>query len=63
MVLLWGAVTSGQLVWLPEGSEMPEETNCRFAASQEAQLPGGLFLTPLRSMLQSKLSHQPWIPL
>ena len=34
------AVLSGQLTWLPNGSEMPEETNCRFAASQEAALSG-----------------------
>ncbi|CAL8469321.1 g8862 [Coccomyxa elongata] len=31
-------VKSGQLVWLPNGSEMPEETNCRFASSQSSLL-------------------------
>lgn len=36
------AVVSGQLQWLPGGSEMPEETNCRFASSQAALLgPAG----------------------
>lgn len=32
------AVKSGQLVWLPNGSEMPEETSCRFASSQSSVL-------------------------
>ncbi len=33
---------SVQLRWLPNGSEMPEETNCRYASSQEALLgPAG----------------------
>jgi DNA-directed RNA polymerase I and III subunit RPAC1 len=31
-------VKSGQLTWLPSGSEMPEETNCRFASRQSALL-------------------------
>lgn len=25
--------------WLPEGSEMPDETSCRFASSQAALVP------------------------
>ncbi len=30
------------LQWLPEGSEMPDETSCRFASSQEALVPDGV---------------------
>ena len=42
---MWVAVTSGQLTWLPHGSEMPQETNCRFASSQGSLLgPEGLRL-------------------
>ncbi|KAK9824049.1 hypothetical protein WJX72_007346 [[Myrmecia] bisecta] len=37
-------VYSGQLQWLPEGSEMPEETTCRFARSQAGAIPGGVDL-------------------
>ena len=29
------AVLSSAFEWLPEGSEMPEETSCRFAGSQK----------------------------
>lgn len=32
-------VYSGQLEWLPDGSEMPEETGCNFAQSQEGVIP------------------------
>lgn len=28
--------------WLPEGSEMPDETSCRFASSQATLVPGGV---------------------
>ena len=28
--------------WLPDGSEIPDETSCRFASSQAALLPGGV---------------------
>ncbi|PRW20693.1 DNA-directed RNA polymerases I and III subunit RPAC1 [Chlorella sorokiniana] len=30
------------LQWLPEGSEMPDETSCRFASSQAALVPEGV---------------------
>ncbi|KAL4433723.1 hypothetical protein ABPG75_000164 [Micractinium tetrahymenae] len=35
-------VYSRDLVWLPEGSEMPDETSCRFASSQAALVSGGV---------------------
>lgn len=35
-------VYSRDLVWLPEGSEMPDETSCRFTSSQAALVPGGV---------------------
>lgn len=35
-------VLSGQLQWLPEGSELPEETSTRFASSQADLLPEGV---------------------
>ncbi|PSC68794.1 DNA-directed RNA polymerases I and III subunit RPAC1 [Micractinium conductrix] len=35
-------VYSRDLQWLPLGSEMPDETSCRFASSQEALVPGGV---------------------
>ena len=43
------AVHTSELEWLPQGSEMPEETNCRFAAGQEGLLasPAG----PVRLLL------------
>lgn len=34
-------VTSAALEWLPGGSEIPDETNTRFAMDQGAVLPGG----------------------
>lgn len=33
------AVLSSDLRWLPDGSEMPQETECSFAGSQQALLP------------------------
>lgn len=33
-------VYSKDLLWLPEGSEMPDETSCRFASSQAVLVPG-----------------------
>ncbi|KAI7838406.1 hypothetical protein COHA_007810 [Chlorella ohadii] len=35
-------VYSSALQWLPEGSEMPDETSCRFASSQAALVPEGV---------------------
>ena len=35
------AVYSGQLEWLPEGSELPDETRTVFGGSQDAVLPDG----------------------
>jgi DNA-directed RNA polymerase I and III subunit RPAC1 len=34
-------VYSGQLQWLPQGSELPDETRTVFSDSQEAVLPDG----------------------
>ena len=31
---------SGDLRWLPSGSELPQETECSFVSTQEALLPG-----------------------
>ena len=33
------AATAAALQWLPEGSEMPDETSCRFASSQTSVVP------------------------
>ena len=32
---------SSGLQWLPQGSELPEETGCRFASSQAGRFPAG----------------------
>jgi DNA-directed RNA polymerase I and III subunit RPAC1 len=44
------AVLSKDLVWLPTGSEMPEETGCRFSSSQD-----GMFEDPPRDVEQNIL--------
>ena len=65
LVVLIRAVLSGQLTWLPNGSEMPEETNCRFAASQVAQLPGegtpsSLPRMQQRGVFRLSTAHKNW---
>lgn len=47
--LFCSAVFASEFEWLPNGSEMPEETNCRFAAGQSGllQQPAGPVRPPL----------------
>ena len=43
LIMNWrpAAVFSGQLEWLPAGSELPDETRTVFSGSQDSVLPDG----------------------
>lgn len=40
-------VYSSALEWLPQGSEMPDETGCRFTASQAGRFPADALPAPV----------------